>query len=129
MLVKGIPNSTCIDWNKAGAGTIFGGILGSSGYRGRSLGMHNPENLSARNSGEFYAVANQPITLALLDTPDSRLNCSISASFTPVVGKDYQVSLKTGQVSDIKSRCEIHIREITTAGFVPIPIQKAVACQ
>lgn len=129
MLVKGIPNSACIDWSKKGAGTIFGGIVGSSGYRGRSLGIPNPEGLSPRNSGEFYAVANQPITLVLLNTPDSRMRCSISGSFTPVAGKDYQVDLATSEVSMVKSRCEMRIREVTPTGSVPISIKQVSDCQ
>lgn len=129
MLVKGIPNSACVDWSKAGAGTIFGGIVGSSGYRGRSLGMPNPENVSSRNSGEFYAVANQPISLVLLNTPDSRMRCSISGNFTPLAGKDYQVDLATSKVNRIKSLCKMRIREITTSGFVPVAIHEVNDCQ
>lgn len=129
MLVKGIPNSACIDWSKEGAGTIFGGIVGSSGYRGRSLGMPNPEGLSSRNSGEFYAVANQPITITLLNTPESRMRCSVSGSFIPVSGKDYQVDLATSEVSDMKSRCAMRVREVTSSGLIPVAIKKASDCQ
>ncbi len=125
MLVKGVPNASCTDWSKAGAGTIFGGILGSSGYRGRSLGMPNPQGVSGNNSGEFYVRANEPFAVALMNTPDSRYLCSVSATFVPQKNTDYQISTRTVEKSFRKVSCEILVQEVTDTGFKPVPTQPA----
>ncbi|MBH5329730.1 hypothetical protein H9Q10_08620 [Eikenella sp. S3360] len=99
MLVKGVPESDCLDWRKPGAGTIFGGMVGSSGYRGRSLNMPDPHNVSgSRRSAEFYVRAGKPLTLQLLNTPDSWQTCSLAISFVPQAGHNYEVAMITGQV-------------------------------
>ena len=128
MLVKGVPNASCTDWSKAGAGTIFGGMLGSSGYRGRSLGMPNPQGVRDQNSGEFYVRANEPFAIALINTPDSRYRCSVSATFVPQKNTDYQISTRTVEKSLRKVSCEILVQEVTDTGLKPIPIQPA-QCQ
>ncbi len=125
MLVKGVPNSTCTDWDKAGAGTIFGGILGSSGYKGRQLGMPNPENVAKNISGEFYVTANQPITISLHNTPESSMRCSVAGTFVPKSNKDYQVDLSTGRKGISQSICKMRVREISSSGFIPVTIKKA----
>lgn len=83
MLVKGVPDSDCLNWQKAGAGTIFGGMIGSNGYRQRVIGMPNPHHLPAKHSGEFYVNADKPIAFQLINTPESRIRCSIAFSFVP----------------------------------------------
>lgn len=88
-LVKGVPAHRCIDWSAPGAGTIFGGIVGSSGFRGRSLGMTDPADKSA---AELYIDANKPLTLVLATTPESRYQCTVAASFIPAKGKDYHAA-------------------------------------
>lgn len=35
--MRGTPGSSCMDYRKKGAGTVIGGFIGSTGYRGRSL--------------------------------------------------------------------------------------------
>ena len=128
MLIKGVPNTDCLTlsaWGKPGAGSIFGGIVGSKGYRGRSLGMPNPEKIDLEDSGELYVTANQPIAIALVPTPETALRCSISGSFVPEDGKDYQIDLKTDSYGSDKSICTMLLREITPQGLIPLPIKDA----
>ncbi|SUO97075.1 hypothetical protein [Suttonella ornithocola] len=130
MLVKGIPDSSCINWSKPGAGTIFGGIVGSSGYRGRSLGMPNPNNIAlGRHSGEFYLTANQPFTVVLLNTPDSRQKCQIGLTFTPEPQHDYDLLMQTADKDLTHSICSAIIYDITNNQNIPVKAQKAQKCQ
>ena len=122
MLVKAVPNKSCIDWSAPGAGTVFGGIVGSSGYRGNKIGIPGAEKYK-KSSGEMYIAANQPFTLVLLSTPDSRYRCSVAGSFVPEANKDYEASVS------INSRvCEIRIIGLSD-GNKPVDVQKANECR
>ncbi|WP_028534392.1 hypothetical protein [Paludibacterium yongneupense] len=92
-LVKAVPGKNCIDYHTPGAGTIFGGIVGSRGYRGRSLNIPNAESFDASSMGEMYASAGKPIALQFLTTPESRYSCGVGVTFTPKVDHDYQVKM------------------------------------
>lgn len=90
-LVKGVPAHRCIDWSAPGSGTILGGMVSSSGLRGRSLGMTSASGQNS-NAAEFYVDAGKPLTLVYLTTPENRYRCSVGASFVPEKGKDYQAT-------------------------------------
>ena len=134
MLVKGVPESACVDWRKPGAGTIFGGIVGSSGYRGRSIGMPDPNQLTGRHSGEFYAAGGKPLTVSLINTPESRMRCTISITFVPQTGRDYEITMGTaiqrqGFGKPDKSACSASVADITGGQSKPVPTQLAPRCR
>ena len=120
-LVKAIPGKNCIDWNAPGAGTVFGGIFGSSGFRGRSINMPSPA-ADKRGFGEMYVAADQPITLVFLTTPESRYHCSVAGSFVPQKNRDYEAELML-----TPSECFFKLREIGEK-VEPVAISKAVSC-
>jgi len=92
--VTAIPNSSCIDLSIPESGTIFGGIVGSSGYRGRSLDMPpGMSNAYTDGQGEFYVAANEPLTLNFFPTPEVRNACNIALSFVPEKDQDYEAVL------------------------------------
>lgn len=133
MLVKGIPNSDCVDWSKPGAGTIFGGLVGSSGYVGRSLDMPNPHFLPRKSSAEFFVTADEPVVFTLLNTPESRMNCSISVTFTPEKDRDYELlmateAVKLGFLSE-GSRCQAVLYDVTDEQVRLVELEKARACR
>jgi hypothetical protein len=127
MLVKGVPESSCLNWRKPGAGTIMGGIVGSSGHRGRSIGIPNPDNLPQEDSAEFYVRAGEPIAIQLINTPDSYMRCGIDITFVPKEGADYQVVMVTRKIKTElrRSRCSASVQEITEEGLIPVPTQRA----
>lgn len=135
MLVKGVPESSCIDWRKPGAGTIFGGIVGSKGYRGRSLGMPDPNHLAGKRSGEFYVAGGRPFSVALINTPESRMKCNIAVTFVPQAGRDYQLAMATEAAADSKfpggrkSVCSAVVTDITGGQSKPVAIQKTNNCR
>ncbi|MFN3296943.1 hypothetical protein [Caldimonas sp.] len=127
-LVKAVPGKSCIDWSAPGAGTVFGGMFGSSGYRGRSLDM--PGTTSDRTSfGEMYVAAGQPITLAFLTTPEGigcgwgrACHCSVAGSFVPEPGKDYEAVLRL-----FPSQCTLDVRELGEDAR-PVVLNPATPC-
>ena len=123
--VKAIPNKDCIDWEAPGSGTVFGGIVGSSGYRGRSLDMPlPPSSVNPAGMGEMYVAANKPITLVFETGPDSSYFCSVSGSFTPEKEKNYEATL----VLDIpKNKCFFRLNELQETR-IPIKISEAKSC-
>lgn len=129
MLVKGIPNSDCIHWGKEGAGTIFGGLLGSSGYRGRSLDMPNPHFVPKSASGEFYVQANQPIVISLVNTPESAMRCGVHITFVPEANKDYELTMLTGRKDMKTSVCSAELFDISEDAPVPVKLTEAQTCR
>ncbi len=128
MLVKGVPESDCLDWRKPGAGTVFGGMVGSSGYRGRSLNMPDPNNVSGkRSSAEFYVRAGKPITLQLLNTPDSYQTCSLAISFVPKAGGSYEVAMGTGPVNQYLGYCAASVLDLNSGRS--IQAQETTSCR
>ncbi len=121
VLVKAVPNKDCIDWDAPGAGTLLGGIVGAGGYRGRSLGMPGAEKLDRASMGELYVAAEQPYTLVLLTTPESRLQCSVAATFVPKADVDYEARL----VLD-KGAC---VASVSTVSGDPVRLNRAQACR
>lgn len=129
MLVKGVPESSCVNWSKPGAGTIFGGLLGSSGYRKQVIGMPNPNQVKGSNSGEFYVAGNKPFTVVLLNTPESRMRCSLAITFVPQTGHDYEIQMSTSVANNKRqSICAAEVHDITDGQYQAIPIEKAPKC-
>ena len=123
--VKAIPNKSCIDWNAPGAGTVFGGVVGSSGYRGRTLNIPLPPGgVKSSDMAEFYVAANQPITLVFLTGPDSAYSCSVQGSFVPEAEKDYEASL---MLNARKRVCRLMLNEIGT-NRIPAKVFSASNC-
>lgn len=129
MLVRGVPEKACLNWKQDGAGTVFGGIVGSSGYRGRSLKMPNPNNFKGRSMGEMYVRAGKPVTYALSNTPESRMRCNIAVTFTPEANHDYELTMNTNRSGAFESRCSAQVTDITNGGSTPVPLQRASACR
>lgn len=135
MLVKAVPESSCLDWSKPGAGTIFGGIVGSSGYRNRTIGMPNPNGLKGRNSGEFYVSGGKPFAFQLTNTPESRMRCGIDATFVPQAGHDYEITVTTeilqssGLFAPKRSLCAARVTDITNGQNQPVEIRRADSCK
>lgn len=125
-LVKGIPGKDCVDWSSPGAGTIFGGIVGSSGYRSRSLNMPQGQyRMDSSNFGEMYLEAGKPFTLVLITTPESRVSCSIAGTFIPEANKDYEAGVHV----DVRNRrCSMHLYELGEPNK-EIAIQEAKRCK
>ncbi|MDR2239547.1 MAG: hypothetical protein LBE33_03825 [Zoogloeaceae bacterium] len=92
-LVKAIPGKNCVDWSTPGAGTVLGGIVGSRGFHGRSLGMPPGRDASKVDTAEFYAEAGKPITLVVMTTPEFRYECSATVSFIPEKDKNYEAQM------------------------------------
>ncbi|WP_296223556.1 hypothetical protein, partial [Ralstonia sp. UBA689] len=103
--VKGIPGRDCVDWSAKGAGTLWGGIVGSSGYRGRSLSM---PDAPSKDVAELYVEANQPITLVFQTTPESWYQCSVAASFVPKANQDYEARFDLNS-----SSCGVNVRSLS----------------
>ncbi|MDO5069686.1 MAG: hypothetical protein Q4D78_05725 [Neisseria zoodegmatis] len=138
MLIKGVPDSDCLDWQKAGAGTIFGGLVGSKGYRKRVIGMPNPQGLPAKHSGEFYVRAGKPVAFQLINTPESRMRCEVAFSFVPEVGRDYDIVMGTEVVEEGKRRmlfkqkyslCTAQVFDITTDNIHKVAVSPAGTCR
>lgn len=129
MLVRGVPESECNDLSKEGAGTVFGGIVGSSGYRGRSLDMPNPNNFSSRSAGEMYVRAGKPVTYVLSNTPESRMRCNIAVTFTPKAGRDYELAMQTERSGMHRSLCSAQVSDITGGRVQPVEIRRTGVCR
>ncbi|MFV8630664.1 hypothetical protein ACNRDB_14445 [Ralstonia pseudosolanacearum] len=121
VLVKAVPNKDCIDWGAPGAGTVLGGIVGASGYRGRSLGMPGAEKLGRTPMGELYVAAEQPYTLVLLTTPESRQQCSVAATFVPKADVDYDARLILE-----KGAC---VASVSTVSGASVQLTRAQSCR
>jgi hypothetical protein len=131
-LVKAVPGKSCIDWDTPGAGTVFGGIFGSSGFRGRllnipHLGAGKPES----ESGEMYVAAEKPLTLVFLTTPEGissggrTYHCSVAGAFIPQRNKDYEAELRLEPSS---KQCIFKLSELAQA-HIPIVVTPATWCK
>lgn len=100
---------------------MLGGIVGASGYRGRSLGMPGAEKLGRMPTGELYVAAEQPYTLVLLTTPESRLQCSVAATFVPKADVDYEARLVLE-----KGAC---VASVSTMSGDTVQVTKPQSCQ
>ena len=116
--MRGTPGSSCMDYRKKGAGTVIGGFIGSTGYRGRSLGMPNPNDSTKGMFSEFYVRANEPVTLEIA-ADITMANCSFPATFIPEAGHDYELQLGL-QSSGGGSVCSIKGSEITGGVSKPL---------
>lgn len=116
--MRGTPGSACMDYRKKGAGTVIGGFIGSTGYRGRSLGMPNPNDSTKGMFSEFYVRANEPVTLEIA-ADITIANCSFPATFIPEAGHDYELQLGS-QSSGGSSVCSIKGSEITGGVSKPL---------
>ncbi|MCL2076569.1 MAG: hypothetical protein FWH15_09090 [Betaproteobacteria bacterium] len=149
-LVKAVPNKSCADWSAPGAGTVLGGIVGSSGFSGRSLGMPPSHNMpkvdktefsswfyvavgetvehvslslhaTKVNLAEFYVEAGKPVTLTLMTTPESNRQCNLSLTFVPDKDKDYEATMLVDYGSMFSSaRCVAHVIDLGDPGNVII---------
>lgn len=121
--IKAVPGKSCIDWSSPGAGTVIGGIVGSNGYRGRSLGMPDaPAKMD--EAAELTVAAGEPFTLALVTGSESSLSCFIAGSFVPEAGKDYEARMQL----DVRNKmCTMRLAEIG-ANYHPLPVQRAKSC-
>lgn len=123
--VKAVPERDCIDWSSHGAGTVFGGMAGSNGFRGRSLGMPNPPSTDLSTIAELYITADKPITLFYNygGGVQGGYHCSFAVSFKPNIGKDYEAKFQF----DEKSRqCFVIVR---TLGQIQETVQVTSAQQ
>lgn len=109
--IRAVPERSCLDWAAPGAGTVIGGMMGSSGYKNRSLQMPATENSQAFVTAEMYAAANKPFSVALLTGPDSRVSCSVATTFVPEKDKDYEVFF--GMDHKV---CVVNVRSLTEPG-------------
>jgi len=102
--VLAVPNTRCYDPSLPGAGTILGGDNGSfinnrlvfsRGFIGRSLDIPGGRFNIAKGMdvAEFYATANQPLTLTVLSTNTNIARCSMAVTFMPEKDQDYETIL------------------------------------
>lgn len=124
--VKAVPDKNCIDWGSPGAGTVFGGMVGSDGYKGRSLNMpFPPASVKSSNMAEMFIAANKPITLVFQTGAESAYFCSISGSFIPEKEKNYEATL---MMDESRGRCFFNLIELGEIR-VPIKISAASDCK
>nr|WP_314384313.1 hypothetical protein [uncultured Cardiobacterium sp.] len=128
MLVRGSPNTSCMDWNSEQTGTILGGIVGSKGFRDRNLGIPDPNHSKVRDYAEFYVRAGEPFTLMLTNTPESRMSCGVGATFIPDKDHDYEFVLLTAMRGSLSSQCSVQAYDVTGGQSTPIAISEARSC-
>jgi hypothetical protein len=123
--VRGIPESNCLNWSKPGAGTIIGGIVGSNGFRGRSLDIPDMERIGNSPFAEIRVAAGKPFVLTFMTGPNLVRSCALSGSFIPEEGQDYEAEARiAGRV------CHISVQKHTAAGtWETVPIQRATFCR
>ncbi|MEO8119658.1 MAG: hypothetical protein ABI606_10100 [Rhodoferax sp.] len=130
-LVKAVPGKDCIDWSAPGAGTVFGGIVGSSGYRGKSIDMPFKPQVNNSDFGEMYIAAGKPITLAFLTTPEGITSagrvyrCSVAGAFVPEKDKDYEAELRLIPSSN---QCVFNLSQLGETR-PPIQVVSVSACK
>ena len=96
--------------------------------------MPDPNQLTGRHSGEFYAAGGKPLTVSLINTPESRMRCTISITFVPQTGRDYEITMGTaiqrqGFGKPDKSACSASVADITGGQSKPVPTQIAPRCR
>ncbi|MDR0633641.1 MAG: hypothetical protein LBF91_01520 [Azoarcus sp.] len=133
--VRGVPDSNCLDWSKPGAGTIIGGLVGSSGFRGRSLDMPNPERREGKPFAEIHVAAGKPFALAFMTGPEARYSCALSGVLVLDEGQDYEAEAR---MSDEEVRvglsfvptCVLSLKRLTPEGtWEPQPIRQVLLCR
>jgi hypothetical protein len=123
--VRGIPEANCLDWSKPGAGTIIGGLVGSGGFRDRSLNMPDAQRIGGSPFAEIHVAAGKPFVLVFMTGPESRRSCSIAGTFIPEEGQDYEAEAQMGS-----NECHIRIQKYTATGtWEPVFIQRASSCR
>lgn len=118
-MVRGVPDSSCVDWRKAGAGVMVVSQKGFANQNNQNLSM--PPNkagyklIKGQNIAlsELYIPASKPFTLSFLSTGyfsgTTKYSCQKSISFVPEAGKNYEaISMEYGrdcllQVSEASS--------------------------
>lgn len=98
-MVRGVPNSECIDWYLPGAGVI----AARDGFAHRNyedLGMPDSKWTAAVSKSNFYNTevrvpAGEPLSLSFIGngrvSAYAREQCFVSRSFTPQPGHNYEL--------------------------------------
>ena len=128
MLVRGSPNTACMDWNSDKSGTILGGILSNKGYRGRNLDIPDPNHGKTADDAEFYVRADEPFTLMFTSLPESRNICRAGTTFVPEKGHDYEFVLLTHKEGNIHARCAIQANDVTNGQSLPVAVSETRSC-
>lgn len=114
-VIKAIPNSSCIDWRKPGAGVIISSKNGFHDLRNQNLKMPKGVDLSTLSSGvravgvvrsEIYAEASKPIVIKF-DGADNNIlhQCSKEITFSPENKTDYEaIFLQDGSTCTVELR-------------------------
>lgn len=110
--VRGFPGLPCVDFHSPGAGTAIGGLLGTDGFKNRSLGMPAGMASPDMKSGEMYIEAGKPITLFLAS--DQPLYCQVGMTFVPQKDQDYEAQLVLDRPSASCSANVISLSEPAT---------------
>jgi len=115
--VRAVPNARCLAPLPEGSGTVFGlpRALGSSGFRGRSLGLPGPSShryAESADFAEFHVAAGEPIILHMR-AEATRLTraCGLSISFVPEAGQDYEARMLARL-----NTCEAQVKSLTHPG-------------
>jgi len=130
-MVIGFPNASCMELSNSEAGIVYatGGNLSSTGFRNRELGMPSSkfyEDTSKKRDiygqAEFYAAANQPITLNMRYAA-AGYSCALPIAFIPEKNQDYEI------VFDVDDkRCFSRIISLTEHGK-KVPLAKVERCE
>jgi len=123
-LVKAIPGRDCVDFDAKGAGTAFGGTIGSRGVRYKSLGMPSPPD-DPSLYGEMYVAAGLPFTLAFIAPPQSPYQCSFAMTFVPETGKDYEARM----FFDLSAKKCTATLTLLGEEYRSVPFRSARACK
>lgn len=122
--VLAIPERDCLDWGAEGSGTAYANQgLGSKGFKGRSLGMPDPQSLDLSTMGEMYIAADKPITLHYIYGVNP--SCANSIWFIPQDGKDYEVTMKV----DLKSNTCFAVIFVLGQIRVPVKVNRVQVCK
>lgn len=107
-MVRGVPNSDCIDWYLPGAGVIVVSKDGFAHRNGESLGMPDSKWTTTSSIKDFYSSevripAGKPFSLHFLGSGNvnayARTQCVSSQAFVPKPGHNYEyVVIETGSV-------------------------------
>lgn len=98
-MVRGVPNSECINWYLPGAGVIAAGD-GFAHRNNEDLGMPDSKWTAAVSKSNFYNTelrvpAGKPLSLHFISygrvTAYAREQCFVSRSFTPQSGHNYEL--------------------------------------
>jgi len=133
-MVRAVPESSCVDWRKPGAGVMVSAQKVYSNLNGQSLDMPKrrggyllPADAEIQIS-ELYISAKGPLTLYLMgagyDSGGKIRSCQRAVSFVPEPGKNYDAVL-----TEHGRNCLIQVDELDAVGdFESVPLQKAGLC-